>query len=223
VSFDPTPAGPREAVESDRLEQARAEGDPDVDTDESRAATETPTPRPTETPPGTNGTPTPVQNTPVQANESQFGSTGPEPSTVGEGPGGSLPDLPPREHLALGLVLVIGAAAGVRRSGLALRLVRTARVRFQRRRDPETDVDVAFERMAIVLERNHRPREPGETVRQYLDAIGAPEPALKLAAIHERATYGGSVDRTTADDAVALVADIRTAYGSSWLPWRRAY
>ena len=224
VSFDPTPAGPREAVEGERIEQARSADEPDVDTAESSAITETPTPIPTETEPEpeTNGTFTPVQNTPVQANESQFGPMGPDPSTVGDGPGGSLPDLPPREHLALGLVLVVGAAAGVRRSGLARGLARSARVRYQRQRDPATDVEVAFERMSILLQRNHRPRETGETVRQYLDAVGAPEPAHRLAAIYERATYAEPVDRNMADDAIALVDELRGAYGSGWVPWGEA-
>jgi transglutaminase-like putative cysteine protease len=221
VSFDPTPAGPREAVEGERLEQARSANDPDVDTEESSAATETPTPTPIETDTGTNGTLTPVQRTPVEANESQFGSAGPDQPTVDAGPEGGLPDLPPREHLALGMVLLVGAAAGVRRSGLVSRLARSGRIRFQRRRDPATDVDVAFERMSILLERNHRSRETGETVRQYLEAIGAPEPAQRLAAIHERATYAGTVDRETADTAIGLVDDLRAAYAGGWVPWRR--
>ncbi len=222
VSFDPTPAGPREAVEGERLEQARSADDPDVDTEESSAATETPPPTPTATDTDTNDTRTPVENTPVEVNESQFGSPGQEPPTVGGGPESSLPDLPPREHLALGMVLLVGAAAGVRRSGLVRRLRRTARVRYQRRHDPARDVEVAFERMAILLEREHRPRESGETVRQYLEGIGAPDSAHELAAIHERATYGGTVDGAMADDAVELVEDLRAAYAGGLVPWRDA-
>jgi transglutaminase-like putative cysteine protease len=207
IAFDPTPAGPRRAVEGERIRAAREADEPNVDTNDSREATISQPATPTDDP--STGT-TPALGPVGSANTSEF---------VPESPGSPipLPDLPPREHLALGLVLLVGAAAGVRRTGLPDRLVRAGRVRFQRRRDPAIDVDTAVRRMELVLERTHRERAPGETYRQYLEAIGAPDPAHRIAAIHERATYAGTVDRRMADEAVALVDELRAATAAGWL------
>jgi MYXO-CTERM domain-containing protein len=214
VAFDPTPAGPRRVAEQERIEEARSNNETEVDTSESQDAARS-------TDAGDNGSSNDSASSGV-VNRDEFhpnasaGFGAPEPGFRAGEPVSSSSDgpaLPPREHLALGLIVLVGAAAGVRRSGLSRWLARTARVRWQRRRDPATDVAVAFRRASIVLERRHRPRRKGETVRQYLDAIDPPWPAHRLASIRERATYGGTVDEAAADEAVALVGKLREAYG----------
>jgi len=206
VRFDPTPADPRQEAENSRIEQARINDEPNVDTNESRNRTPTPTPTATPTPVGGSPTPTPgiqdVRDVRRDANVSDEGAAA--------GGGGFPPQLPPREQLALGVVLAAGLVAGVRRSGLARRVKRETLLRWQPRRDPATDVERAHRRMLILLERRYRPRRPGETVREYLDAVGADPQARELAAIRERARYAESVDQAAADEAVALVDRLRS-------------
>ena len=208
VGFDPTPSAPREGAEQERIATARENNETGVDTDESRGVTETP-PRPSNVTGAAD--PTGPATTPRPPNASEAlgvpdsgiqGAPPTQPTATG-------PTLPPREHVVLGAIVLVGVAAGIRRTGLARWLRRTARVAWQRRVDPATDVERAFERALIILERRHRPRRRGETVRDYLAAVDAPEPARRLARIRERATYGERVDAAAADEAVALVGALR--------------
>jgi hypothetical protein len=70
--------------------------------------------------------------------------------------------------------------------------------------DSETDVERAFQRVMYVLAKDHRRRENGETVRAYLDAVGADDRVRRLATIRERLRYGGEVDGAMADEAVEI-------------------
>lgn len=125
-------------------------------------------------------------------------------------PDGALLELPAYQQLLLGALAVAGLAVSVRRSRLSHVLYRAVRVRFQRRRNPETDIERAHERMMLVLEQRHRPRDPGETTRQYLDAVEAGPDARRLAAIRERTRHAGEYDSDDADEAVELVDAVRT-------------
>jgi hypothetical protein len=127
----------------------------------------------------------------------------------GEVGGRDSPSLPPREHLALGAVVLVGAVAGLRRSGVTERAYRSVWLRHVRRSDPESDVERAFERLTYLLERRHRPRRDGETVRQYLDEVGASREARRLAELRERSRYGGHTTEAMADEAVELVDRLR--------------
>ncbi|WP_254273248.1 transglutaminaseTgpA domain-containing protein [Haloarcula marina] len=209
IQFDPTPSGPREAAEQARVEEARAEPNAFVDTSETGAnssftETETPTPPPlTET----NGTDTNQTETPATTNgttPTPFSRDRPSGPTGGANTGLQLPDLPSREEAALGLVAVLGTAAGLRRTGVTQRLSREVWLRYQRREDPETDVERAFQRVMYVLSKEHRPRESGETVRAYLDAVDADESVRRVAALRERLRYGGDVTEAAADEAVDI-------------------
>jgi hypothetical protein len=203
VKFDPTPAGPRQDAEQDRLSDARQGGEPNVDPDDPSYTPQPTTPNtPTPSTPEPNGTTTtpPGSSTPETAE--------PAPAPDENGDGGSGPQLPSREELLLGLIAGFGLVATARRTGVSSRLYRAAWLRWQPRADPETDVDRAYERLEYVLEREHRPRQTGETRRQYLDAVGADERAREVASIHERAHYAGDVDERAADRAVELVDDI---------------
>jgi len=208
VTFDPTPAGPREDRENVRLTEARQNNVSDVDTAESEGRTPAPPPA------ASNGTDPAIANPGINTSVNPESLEELEDLDPGSATTGTslLSRLPPRDHLALGFVVLVGAVAGIRRSGAGRRLHRSVAVRWQRRVDPATDVERAFERVSIVLARHHRPRRPGETVRSYLDDVDAPEPARRVATIRERVRYGGEVDAEMADEAVRLVDQVRAAY-----------
>ncbi len=113
--------------------------------------------------------------------------------------------------MTLGVVALLGIAAGARRSGLSGRAYRAVWLRYQRRVDPETDIERAFQRAMYVLATEHRDRESGETVRAYLDAIEADDRVRRLAALRERLRYGGEVDEAVADEAVEIADKIVSA------------
>jgi len=124
--------------------------------------------------------------------------------------GTALLDLPAYQHALLATLALAGLGAAVRRSPVPEVVSREAAIRFQRRRDPETDIERAHERLLLVLAKKHRPRRGGETTRQYLDAVGAGPAAHRLAAIRERARYAGENSEDAADKAVELVGQVRS-------------
>jgi transglutaminase-like putative cysteine protease len=230
IRFDPTPAGPREAAERQRVQQARQADGTGVDTDESRNRTFTDTPGPTPTPtdgtgpdPGTTPTPTPTDGGTGTGNGTNTTTTGPgvgegadiaSPGGGGSDDGGGIPQ-PTREQTVLGLVVLAGVAAGVHRSGAGSRLYRELRLRYQpRTEDPAVDVARAFDRLEFLAEKAGAPRRPGETAREFAARVGvdgSDERARRLATLHERARYGGGVAAEEATEAVeladSLVAD----------------
>jgi transglutaminase-like putative cysteine protease len=226
IRFDPTPAGPREAAERQRVRQARQENGTGVDTGETRNRTFTPTPTPTpDTPtadpdPGT--TPTPTVSTPALND-----TDGPNATTTGPGfgdgadiasPGGGGSDedggggipRPTREQTALGLIVLAGVAAGVHRSGAGPRLYRELRLRYQLRADdPAVDVANAFDRLEFLAEKADASRAPGETAREFAARVGdGDERARRLATLHERARYGGGVTAEEATEAIELADEL---------------
>ncbi len=213
VPFDPTPAAPREQAERSRLDEARAQNETNVDTNETAIQ---PNPGETPLPEGDPAASAESTATPAQpANISgvaggDVGAIQGRPGEFEDQEGGSSP-LPSRERLALGAVVLAGAVAGLRRSGLADRAYRSVWLRHVRRSDPLTDIEAAFDRLLYLLERRHRPRREGETVRQYLADIGADPRARRLAELRERAYYGGVATREMADEAVSLLEELREA------------
>ncbi|MFC6862786.1 transglutaminase domain-containing protein [Halomicroarcula sp. GCM10025817] len=212
VQFDPTPSGPRESAEQGRLEDARAAAESGIDTGETNdtefTETETPTPPPltetneTATPTESNGT----TSTPPGGIQTQAGPVG--GAEADDDGGFRIPDLPSREETALGLVALLGVAAGARRSGLVDHVRRELWLRYQRPEDPETDVEVAFQRAMYVLGSRTRRRDPGETVRAYLEAVDADDRIRRLAALRERTRYAGEVDEAVAAEAVELADSV---------------
>ena len=238
VSFDPTPPDPRQQVEQAAIQNARASGSDTVDTGETEPEESGPgeIEVPTEERNGTEGptsNPEAANNPAIQqvpgaeggrdgdvseidpafedvALGGRPGNGSSNATDIDEGAGGSGgPPLPPHEQLALGAVALIGAVAGLRQSRVVQRVSQSARIRYQRRSDPATDLERAHERLLLLLERRHRPRRDGETVRQYLDAIDAGPRARRVAELRERARYAGDVSKTAADEAVSLVGSIR--------------
>ncbi|MEF8908152.1 MAG: transglutaminase domain-containing protein [Haloarculaceae archaeon] len=203
VRFDPTPATPRREAERQRLSRARANEEEDVEPDR------TPTPT-TTTPDGTNDTGGGTVSTPTVTVDVDVGDLQPEtPTPEGGGGGFELPDPPSREEVLLGLVVVGGAAAGLRQAGLSRRMSLWARDRFGGDDDPEATIERAFARLELTLEEEHRARKPGETVRAYLADVDAGPRARRLAAIRERARYRGEATEGLAAEARDLLADIR--------------
>jgi transglutaminase-like putative cysteine protease len=222
VNFDPTPAGPRRQAETAQLTQARRSGESGVDTEATRdeqAVSNTPDAENITTDPGAA-----VPNTP---DVEQFGGDGgplPNQSTVDPGDGdqlpedvdttapesgSQLPELPPPRDIGLGLVVVVGIAAGARRTGVTRWARREIWMRHQRRSDsPERDVAEAYERLEYLLGKRYRRRRPGETVRQYLDDVawsGFDHRARHVAHLYERSKYGDGVSEAEADRAVSHV------------------
>jgi transglutaminase-like putative cysteine protease len=200
VRFDPTPAGPRQQAEQARLAEARSEEQENVDTDESEP---TPTPTPDPAQPTTNAT-TPEGNvtTPNTTIQNPFGTP------VDTDTGGGGPELPSREQLGLGLIVAAGAVAGLRRTGTASRLYREFWLRQLPDGPPSERIAGAYERLEYLLGERARPREPGETPRQYLEAVTDDMRAHRIGTLHERATYAGTADEGDAQEAARLLEEL---------------
>ncbi len=233
VVFDPTPSEPREQAERQVLEEAAADGD--VTTEQ------TPTPEPTTTPPettpgpnatettnGTNGsangtTAAGIGGGPIQGGSgvnATLSSTvaipevddgGENGSNASAAAGGGAP-IPPPEDIALTGMLLLGLVAGVHRSGVPDRVWRGVQLRWQGpRRSPDRDVERAYRRMEMLLERRYRPRRGEETPRDYVDALsltGADDRVERVAHLHELAHYGDGVTEREAEEAVGLVDEL---------------
>ena len=227
VRFDPTPGGPRTAVEESSLEDARANNATNVDTNASEGGEWTPTPTATpigggQNDTGTNGSGDVAGGLRGVAEDGPSGANGtltrpaiaqePDPGangTVADN-GSSEPGLPSPtgEQWAFGLVALAGLAAGARRSGAAERTYRELWLRHRPDDAPAAEIEHAFERLEYLLERRHRPRRPGETPRRYLAVVGADDRAVRVGELFERARYAGSATRAEADEAAELVADL---------------
>ncbi|MFB6102063.1 MAG: DUF3488 and DUF4129 domain-containing transglutaminase family protein [Haloplanus sp.] len=206
VRFDPTPATPRESAERTRLTEARQRGEAGVDTENSGGLT--PTPTPTGDDSGDSGaaaTPTPTGNASVGTGDpGAVGETGPTPTGTEDGPW-----LPSTELLALWGVILVGAGAAIRRTGAGTRAIRAVWLRRRGpRRDPDTDAVRAFDRLSYLLERQERPRRPGETPRAFVRSVTTDPRARRVLATYERARYGDGVDRAAADAATDAVGEL---------------
>jgi len=198
VRFDPTPADPRELTERARIEEAREGDERNVDTDESRA-TPTPTPTPTPSAPNETDNGNETAGTTVTGTiDDPFG-----PGAAGGSSGG--PELPSREQLGLGLIVVAGAAAGLRRTGVAASAYREFWLRRPPDGSPERRVAGTFERLEYLLGQHARQRRSGETPRQYLAAVTSDDRAHRLGDLYERAVYAGDVTETEGEEAVRLL------------------
>jgi len=59
-----------------------------------------------------------------------------------------------------------------------------------------------------VLGEQHRPRESGETVRVYLDAVDAGDDIRRLAELRERLRYQGTVTEAAAAEAIEIADSV---------------
>jgi len=207
IQFDPTPAGPRREAEQQRLDEGGDTGADDrydQGTSTETESTPTPTSTPTSTP-GPGRTPTPTRTPTRTPGPEERRTDGPTATRTGTDAGGSrLPALPTREEAALGIVALLGTAAGLRRAGVPERLSRGLWLRYQSPASPAEDVETAFQRAMFVLAERHRERRPGETVRAYLDAVDADDDVRRLAGLREQLRYGGTVSEAAAAEAIDI-------------------
>ncbi|SER29229.1 transglutaminase TgpA family protein [Natrinema salaciae] len=241
VRFDPTPGTARSEVHTERLQEARMNGNEDADTDESEDVPIRDGPDETPVDPPSN------PNDPNGSNEDRNNGTDPstdpnngsDPSTDpnnGSGPsdpggqaagdaaddGESLLDrllAITRETALLGFVVLVGLAAGARRTDATMRLRREVGVYWHGfRSDPDRDAERAFRRLERHLGHRYRPRRRSESARAYLTALSAAaetdgDPPLdprvdRVLEYYERATYGDGVGRAEADEAIEIVDDL---------------
>ncbi|MFB6218844.1 MAG: DUF3488 and DUF4129 domain-containing transglutaminase family protein, partial [Halobacteriaceae archaeon] len=239
ITFDPTPGAERGEAETSRLEEARENGVQGVDAAGSEDGTWTPTttapdngsalitPEPFVNSDDENVFPgnvtTTAPDTPpgnLQSGEDLFGANATRTATTSAGGGGNgtaaggvLPvgpvEVPSLETLALWSVLLVGLAAGSRRTGVAERAYRAAWVRWQPATgDRHREIEGAYARVEYLLGRDHRPRREGETVRAYLASLDVEERVRELAALRERARYAEEVSPESARRARELADGI---------------
>jgi transglutaminase-like putative cysteine protease len=219
VEFDPTPGSPRQEAEQSALEGGgdggggdgagddgageASDGSSSVNSiDEIGDVTDTGTE-------DTSNVTAAGEVGPESADEDDFLEPGEDPGPPGGGDGGISVPTPSREQMAVSLVAFAGLVAWTRQAGVAGAISRRVFVRFQRRADPATDVERAYERLLLILEDRHRPRETGETMRQYLADIYASEDVRRVVELYEQARYAEDVTEADADEAIELVDSIR--------------
>ena len=219
VKFDPTPGGARSDAEVTSIEDARQSGDGQVDVGGSEdepltTTTAIPTNRPTSNATDRNRTFRDPDLPGVGSDNpgGTFNGTGSTPgATVGE-PESDRPDGFSEEqqrYAAFALVAMVGLAAGAHRAGATRAVRRAAKLRWQgTKREPDTDVERAVERLELMLERRYGPREPNESPSQYVERLsmsGVDTRADRVVELHEKAVYGPGVSREEADEAIELV------------------
>jgi transglutaminase-like putative cysteine protease len=216
VRFDPTPSGPRQTAEDARIAEAQQSGLENIDYGEPNGTTPIPS-NGTDTPNGTGAespsTPGEVTTTdPTNGTQPPADGFAEAVPTAGPSDGGAgpFPTMPTRRTLVVALIGLVGVAAGARRTTMAERAIGLLSVQFQRRRDPDSDVRRAYDRLGTLLEREHRARRPGETPRAYVESLPTGESrsaaeARRVVELYERAQYGDGVTEREADEAVSTV------------------
>jgi len=168
-------------------------------TTEPTAATEPPTDATPSTPTGTPA-PSPGDGT-LAGGERTPGSVETPPS------GGLLSTLPdpgslPRDTLPTGLFL-LGGATLLARVRVRERITRARWLRADPDGTPTERIEGAYDRVEYLLSRRFRPRRPGETPREYVDAVcegATAEVAMTVLEGYENARYAGAV---TEEDAAS--------------------
>ncbi|QCW03484.1 DUF3488 and transglutaminase-like domain-containing protein [Natrinema pallidum] len=193
VKFDPTPGGGRADVHTDRLQEARANGNDAADTEDSEDIPiddgngsdspgsdpagpgdppSDPAP-PNETEPGNGSTDDPGSNgtdngtNPTDSGDPAASGTSDTDETLSE----RLVTVV-RETGAIGLVFLVALVAGAHRTGAATHLRRgIGRYWHGFRGDPDRDAERAFDRLEGLLARRYRPRRPSESARAYVTSL----------------------------------------------------
>ncbi len=233
VRFDPTPGESRSEVHTERLQQARTNGNEaaDIEESEDEPIRDDPDETPNDTPETDPGTPNESPSDPETPNEtapSEDPATEPNESPSDPGMQNESDDdrdswltriaTITRETGALGLVVLVGLAAGARRTGATGRARRELGIYWHGSRgDPDRDAERAFHRLERLLARQYRPRRRSESARAYLTALseatdGDDDPldprTEQVLECYERVVYGGGVDRADADTAISIVDEL---------------
>ncbi|MFB6111235.1 MAG: DUF3488 and DUF4129 domain-containing transglutaminase family protein [Halobacteriaceae archaeon] len=235
IRFDPTPAQTRSFEEEQVLEAARERGVSGIEAAGSQNGTYVPpTTAPPSTTTGPNGTTTNGTNTSglggvgtgfltvTQGNpqvrdpaDRRTLPSGTEDGSASGAPGWAPRPPAPPETMALWGVLAVGLAAGARRSGAADRVYRTVWLGYHPGGTPQQNIEGAFQRVLYLLEREYRPRRQGETIREYLTAIEAPDTAREVAHLHEQCLHAGRATETDAREARELAAEYVKSHGGA--------
>ncbi|ELY48995.1 transglutaminase TgpA family protein [Natronorubrum bangense] len=232
VAFEPTPGDSRDAVHSDRVEQAREDGDESVDTETSADDPVSDTePDEIEQPDADNGIEEPADGQPDSTDENETVTDDRESGdTESEADSNASVDdddelwnsllslvTVSRETATIVLLTLVGLVAGAHRTGASATARRELGLYWQRPRDdPNQDAERAYQRLEQLFAREYRPRERSESARQYLDALAADEHSIDPRAKtvlerYEQAVYGGGVSQAVADESVAIVDDLTRA------------
>lgn len=227
VRFDPTPAAPRSSTEQQRVEQARESGAENVDAAGSENGTWTPTdPNDFD---GADGGPSSLQEAPSDEESYGLGGIGtettatvtvanvtapqaPDPNDSGGAGGTDGPSIPPLTTLAIWGFLVVGLAVGVRYTGVLGRLYRVLWLRWVPSCGPAAEISAAYDRAEYVMERRYRERNPGETVRVYVEDVRAGDRVERLVELRERARYAERADQSDAEEAKRLARSLAAEY-----------
>lgn len=220
VSFDPTPAGPRQEVERTRFEPGSTENRAfDTAGTDDDPSTPTPSPTPTATTPTPDGTD--ATNTPAGSPTPETpGAADPDDFAVGGNAaesGGRFGATVTRDRIAL-LSAAAAVAIGTHRLGILNRGIRAFQLRHQTPTDsPHTDIKRAYERLEHLLAQRDRPRKPAETPRQYLNALKTDvDPrARRVVVLYEQSQYAGAASRDNANEAIELIDTLVSDHG--WL------
>lgn len=233
VEFDPTPPDDRDRIRQAQLAEARADGDEGVDTEES--AIDTPIEFEGSSadgdPSADNESITETNTTDGDGNDTAATDDGPAGAVGGQvprrelspvigaadggggdgdagiGDNGWLPT-PSGDRAVIWLLVAAVAIVGAHRAGAATRVRRAARLWLPSRATPSEDARWAFATLERLLAGRYRPRRPGETPRQYLNAVrvrGADGRVQAVGDIYERAAYAGEVTRSEAEEARRIV------------------
>lgn len=225
VRFDPTPATERSSAEQERITDARESDVDGVDTAGSENGTWTPPetredefdnisdgdfgPQSDES-----AIDAPNERTPASGNFSNITAPGAGENAGGDsgGDGASRPSLPPLSTLAIWSVLLVGAIAGLRYTGLPSRAYRALWLRWLPNGSAAEEVEAAFQRAEYVMEQRYRQRKPGETVRDFVASVRADDREQQVAALRERARYAGRVTDEDAAEAKRLARSLAAEY-----------
>ncbi len=225
--FDPTPAGPRSSLEQGRIREARSQNESGVDTEQSEQVELADKPAVDPTQSGTsaglpqnssfagdNAIPGAGQVSNLNTSPGLNGSA--TTGNVSEGGGEEGPSLPPPEIIGLWAMLGVGVVTGARRLRATRRLYRFAWLLRMPTGDPTQSVEGAFERVMYVLERSHRDRQPGETVREYVTAVSGDGRVHSLLRLRERAVYAGRVEEGAGKTARVTARDVLADHAAAY-------
>ncbi len=221
VRFDPTPSEPRQQAEQSAIDAAREDDAANVDVSGSAPnETDTPTPTPTSEPTASTATTEPDQST-ATPSSGTTPDTGSSPAyrpeafanasaDVSGGDGESSIELPTASTIVFGITIAGGLLAVLRRWGVFRGLRRLIWLWSLSRSDPATDVEAVYDRLEYLLTREHRPRDPGETRREYVRDVGTREDR-RLVAIYEQVIYAGDRSESLVSEAIELFKRRRRA------------
>lgn len=240
VSFDPTPAGPRNDLRTELVNEARETGEENVDTNLSAGQPATFTESDDSSEPLADSENQSVgevggdlqsgQQEELVGTEGIFegqaeqdvDATSPtdEPTPTATETSTPTPEMPDRDTLVYGLILAIGGLILIHRTGFTRFVANEVWVRRAPRGPPAHRITGVFNRVEYLLRKHHRQRRLNETHRSYIAALQAegiePE-VVEIFDLYEECRYAGRASESDADRAVEAYESLR----QQWSPGLR--